>query len=127
MDPARFTPTTRPGARAPHAWLDDGRSTLDLFGDGFVLLRLGADAPDATALVDAACARGVPMREVSLSDSEMAALYETRLVLVRPDGHVAWRGHEAPADAAGIVDRIRGAALDPPHAEEHREAMRLEV
>src|SRR5262249_30615567 len=28
----------RPGARAPHAWLSDGRSTLDLFGDGFVLL-----------------------------------------------------------------------------------------
>ena len=47
MDPTRFVPSTRPGTRAPHAWLDDDRSTLDLFGDGFVLLRLGANPPDA--------------------------------------------------------------------------------
>ena len=48
MDPTQFVPSTRPGTRAPHAWLDDERSTLDLFGDGFVLLRLGANPPDAT-------------------------------------------------------------------------------
>src|SRR5262245_37589588 len=30
-----YTPTARPGSRAPHAWLEDGRSTLDLFGNGF--------------------------------------------------------------------------------------------
>ncbi len=40
-----YTQTARPGARAPHVWLKDGRSTLDLFGRGFVLLRLGDDAP----------------------------------------------------------------------------------
>ena len=39
-----YTQTARPGARAPHVLLGDGRSTLDLFGRGFVLLRLGADA-----------------------------------------------------------------------------------
>jgi hypothetical protein len=110
MDPARFVPSTRPGTRAPHAWLDDERSTLDLFGDGFVLLRLGADPPDATRLLDAAKAQGVPMRAVALADPEVAALYETRLVLVRPDGHVAWRGNDSPADAEDIVNRIRGAA-----------------
>ena len=53
------------------------RSTLDLFGDGFVLLRLGADPPDATPLIDAAKARGVPLREVALADPDVAALYET--------------------------------------------------
>ena len=53
-DPKQFVPSTRPGTRAPHAWLDDDRSTLDLFGDGFVLLRLGANPPDATPLFDAA-------------------------------------------------------------------------
>ena len=37
-----YVPTARPGSRAPHAWLPDGRSTLDLFGRGFVLLRFGA-------------------------------------------------------------------------------------
>ena len=38
---ASYVQTARPGARAPHAWLPDGRSILDLFGRGFVLLRLG--------------------------------------------------------------------------------------
>src|SRR5262245_47476389 len=41
-----YVPTARPGARAPHVWLDDGRSTLDLFGRGFALLRLGPESPD---------------------------------------------------------------------------------
>ena len=43
-DPEKFVPSARPGSRAPHALLADGRSTLDLFGRGFVLLRFG-DAP----------------------------------------------------------------------------------
>jgi hypothetical protein len=109
MNAARFMPSTRPGTRAPHAWMDDGRSTLDLFGDGFVLLRLGANPPEAPRLIESAKARGVPMRAVALADPEIAALYGTSLVLVRPDGHVAWRGNQAPDDAEGIVARIRGA------------------
>ena len=35
-----YHPTARPGSRAPHAWLGEGRSTIDLFGKGFVLMRL---------------------------------------------------------------------------------------
>ena len=109
-EPPRFMPSTRPGARAPHAWLADGSSTLDLFGDGFTLLRLGERPPDAGALLRAAQARRVPLREIAIADPEVAALYERALVLVRPDGHVAWRGDALPADAAGIVERMRGAA-----------------
>ena len=37
------------------------------------------------------------------------ALYERRLVLVRPDGHVAWRSDRPPADALALIDRVRGA------------------
>jgi 2-polyprenyl-6-methoxyphenol hydroxylase-like FAD-dependent oxidoreductase len=108
-EPPRFVPTTRPGTRAPHAWLADDRSTLDLFGDGFTLLRLGSQPPESSALIAAAKARGVPLRDTALPDPDIAALYETKLVLVRPDGHVAWRGDESPADPEAIVDRIRGA------------------
>ncbi len=108
-EPARFVPTTRPGTRAPHGWLADGSSTLDLFGDGFVLLRLGDDPPEAAKLLAAAKARDVPIRQVDLADAAIARLYETRLVLVRPDGHVAWRGDECPADAPAIIDQARGA------------------
>jgi 2-polyprenyl-6-methoxyphenol hydroxylase-like FAD-dependent oxidoreductase len=108
--PERFVPSTRPGTRAPHAWLADGRSTLDLFGEGFTLLRLGAEPPDAGALIDAAKTRGVQLRDIAITDPDIAALYETRLVLVRPDGHVAWRGDQCPDQPAAIVDRVRGAA-----------------
>jgi 2-polyprenyl-6-methoxyphenol hydroxylase-like FAD-dependent oxidoreductase len=105
---APATPSSRPGARAPHAWLGDGRSTLDLFGDGFALVTFGATAP---GLVSAARARGVPVRETAIEDANIAALYRRKLVLVRPDGHVAWRGDEEPRDPAAVIDRVRGAAV----------------
>ena len=106
---SEYRPTTRPGARAPHAWLADGRSTLDLFGRGFTLVKLGADAPDSSAFESAFASRRVPLSVVSLDDPEISALYERRLVLVRPDGHVAWRGDTPPSDPLAVVDRVRGA------------------
>jgi 2-polyprenyl-6-methoxyphenol hydroxylase-like FAD-dependent oxidoreductase len=108
-DPKTYVPTARPGHRAPHAWLTDGRSTLDLFGRSFVLLGLGADAADARPLTQAAGQRSMPMRFVPLDAPDLLALYERRLVLVRPDGHVAWRGDDAPADPLAVIDRVRGA------------------
>ena len=108
LAPVNYLPTARPGHRAPHAWLADGRSTLDLFGKGFVLLRLGAEAPSGQTLLDAAKAAGVPMTPVALDDPAVTALYERRLVLVRPDGHVAWRADDEPGDAAAVIARVVG-------------------
>ncbi|MDM0015173.1 FAD-dependent oxidoreductase [Variovorax sp. J22P168] len=106
-----YTPSARPGSRAPHAWLADGRSTLDLFGKAFVLMRFGSDAPDVHPLPSAAAAVGVPLSIETIDDPAAAALYGRRLVLVRPDGQVAWRADRLPADCAALVDRIRGAAF----------------
>jgi len=106
---ATYTQTARPGHRAPHVWLAPGQSTLDLFGRGFVLLRFGAVPTDATALVEAAASRQVPLLVHDIHNEEAAALHERRLVLVRPDGHVAWRGDEVANDAARIIDTVRGA------------------
>lgn len=100
--------SSRPGARAPHAWLDDGRSTLDLFGKGLTLLRFGDRAPSAAPLLQWAHTRGVPCRAVTVEEDAIAPLYGRKLVLVRPDGHVAWRGDAAP-DPGAIIDRVRGA------------------
>ena len=108
-DPVTYHPTARPGSRAPHAWLNDGRSLLDLFGRGFVLLRLGSDAPEVESLVQAARRRNVPLDVVSIADATVARLYERRLVLVRPDGHVAWRADALPVSAIDLIDRVRGA------------------
>ncbi|MEI8154710.1 MAG: hypothetical protein WCG92_24465 [Hyphomicrobiales bacterium] len=108
-DPSHpYTQTARPGARAPHVWLGDGRSTLDLFGHGFVLLRLGDAPPPATTIEHAAKGRGVPLTTIDISAKEVLAAYEHRLVLVRPDGHVAWRADAAPANAGALIDIIRG-------------------
>jgi len=108
-DPETYVPNARPGGRAPHAWLADGRSILDLFGRHFTMLRLGPDAPAATGLDRAAAACGMPWQSVAVPDEAIAALYGRRLVLVRPDGHVAWRGDAVPEHAAGLIDQVRGA------------------
>jgi len=107
---SRYTPTARPGSRAPHAWLAEGRSTLDLFGDGFALLAFNGGAADAAPIVAAAQMRGVPLKLSTIDDPAIAMLYERRLVLVRPDGHVCWRGDVPPADPLELIDRVRGAA-----------------
>lgn len=106
----RYTPSTFPGARAPHVWLQPARSTLDLFGRGFTLMQLGTDPADVSRFVEAAAMRGVPLTVEHVAGEEVERLYERRLVLVRPDGHVAWRGNAAPDDALSIIDRARGAA-----------------
>ena len=67
------------------------------------------DAPDGAEIADAAKTRGVPLRTVTIDEPEAAEIYQRKLVLVRPDGHVAWRGDTAPADALGVIDRVRGA------------------
>ena len=97
------------GARAPHAWLRDGRSTLDLFGRGFVLLDLSSKQVDAAAFISAAKKVNLPLEVIALDEPEVKEVYERPLVLVRPDGHVAWRGDAVPDNAPDIIDHIRGA------------------
>jgi len=106
--PDTIVPSARPGARAPHLWMSDGRSSLDLFERGFTLLRVGADAPDGGDIAAAAAARGVPLETESLDEAGANDLYACRLALIRPDGHVAWRG-DTVSDAGQIIDRVRGA------------------
>ena len=101
------TPSARPGARAPHAWLADGRSTLDLYGRGFTLVRTGEADPEP--IMRAAADRGVPLKLAALDAPEVVRLHERALVLVRPDGHVAWRGDQAPDDPGAMIDVVRGA------------------
>ncbi|MCW2892717.1 MAG: hypothetical protein JWO75_2206 [Actinomycetia bacterium] len=106
-EPGDYVQTARPGHRAPHAWLADGRSTIDLFADGFTLLRLGF-AGDLTPLIAAAADRGMPLRVIDLDDPAIARLYERQLVLVRPDGMVAWRADSLPGDVAALVATVAG-------------------
>ncbi|WP_327069904.1 FAD-dependent monooxygenase [Kitasatospora sp. NBC_01250] len=105
-------PNSRPGSRAPHAWLAPGHSVLDLFGRGFQLLDFTAQGREPAQLdgvVRAFADRRVPLTVTGCADKEMADLYRRRFVLVRPDGHVAWRDDEAPRDPGVLADAVRGA------------------
>ena len=104
-----YHPNARPGSRAPHVFIAPGRSTIDLFGKGFVLMRLGAAPPDVSDVAGAFAQRGMPLRVETLEHPEVTALYARKLVLVRPDGHVAWRADASPTDPLALADRVRGA------------------
>jgi hypothetical protein len=104
-----YAQTSRPGSRAPHLWLAPGKSTLDFFGRGFVLLRFGTRPMAVHRFQDAAKRRNLPVSIVDVASEAAYGAYERRLVLVRPDGHVAWRGDRQPENALDVVDRVRGA------------------
>jgi hypothetical protein len=105
-----YTQTARPGSRAPHVWLSSDRSTLDLFGREFVLLKLDTRL-HVSPFVRAAEQRNVPLKVVELKRPEVKSRYGGKLVLVRPDGFVCWRSDKVPANPLGIIDRVRGEVI----------------
>jgi hypothetical protein len=52
----------------------------------------------------------MPLTAVDLAEPDAAAIYRRKLVLVRPDGHVAWRADVPPDDPTALVDTVRGSA-----------------
>ncbi|MGN6571409.1 MAG: FAD-dependent monooxygenase [Pseudolabrys sp.] len=111
-DPITYSPTSIPGGRTPHVWLDPthgtGASLFDRLGAGFTLLRFGSVA-DASELTAAAARARIPLTVVDIGNADARGLYERALVLVRPDQYVAWRGDEAPADSDRLFAQIVGA------------------
>ena len=103
-----YVPTNRPGHRAPHAWLADGRSTLDLFGDGFVLLECGSTDDDWSALRAEADRLDVPIRREVLPLAAVGALSHP----VHP-GAPRWargmaRAISLPADCRALLTVVTG-------------------
>ena len=105
---ADFTPSTVPGCRTPHVWLADGRSLYDALGQGYTLLRLDARC-DTRAIEAAAADHRLPLRIVDVSGKD-AGVYDRKLVLVRTDQHISWRGNTLPADIEGLISTLRGAS-----------------
>jgi hypothetical protein len=107
-----FTSSTVPGCRAPHLWLEGRRSLYDALGPDYTLLRLEPTAR-VTGIVDAAAERNVPLTVVDVNTPEAQDLYRHKLVLVRPDQHVAWRGDQEPTAPLNLIDLVRGARAVP--------------
>lgn len=112
---AEYAPNARPGSRAPHCRLRRGEeriSTLDLFGRDFVLLVSDEERAwrGAASDVGIRCVRIGPAGDWDDEDGGWRRLYGVGAkgaVLVRPDGHVAWRSAGADDDAAAAARRLR--------------------
>jgi hypothetical protein len=109
-----YVPAARPGSRAPHLWLwrgDERISTLDLYDTRFVLLTGPTGQQWFAAGADVGTRLGIPLDYYTVGPDgalidragEWAALHgvtDDGAVLVRPDGHVAWRASSAGSDPA---------------------------
>jgi hypothetical protein len=100
----RYVPTTWPGARLPHVWLDGHVAIQDRLGPGYTLLRLRHH--DTSAFENAM--RGVPLEVLDVSDARAREIYGCDLILLRPDLHVAWRGNRPPPDPARLARLVTG-------------------
>jgi 2,4-dichlorophenol 6-monooxygenase len=121
-----YVPTTRPGHRLPHAWLErDGKalSTLDLVKpDGFVLLTGSKASGWADAAAALAKSNGVPIEVVEISDTaavrdtdrrwrHLRAVSADGAILVRPDHHVGWRSMGRHAQPRQVLAAALGKIL----------------
>jgi len=120
-----YVPTTRPGHRLPHAWIErDGQrlSTLDLVRPGRWLVLTGAGGQAwRTAAQQLARRTGLPIDVAEIADAgalrdpdhdwlHQREISDQGVLLVRPDQHVGWRSFGAvaapEATLAGVFARI---------------------
>jgi putative polyketide hydroxylase len=111
-----------PGHRAPHVWVTAGGrrvSTIDLFGETFVLLVAGQGSGWETAA--AGLVGVVPLHVHAIDEPTFASAYDLApggAVLVRPDGIVAWRSEAEPVGATAALRGAMAAATG-----RHRDAL----
>jgi 2-polyprenyl-6-methoxyphenol hydroxylase-like FAD-dependent oxidoreductase len=115
----KYQPTTRPGSRLPHVWLDGGIALHDLIGNGFTLLNLGSPERSFAGLTGAFANLRAPLDVLTVQNAAARTLYKRDLLLVRPDLHVVWRGDDLPTDCGGMVatalgHSVAGAAAKAP-------------
>jgi hypothetical protein len=77
-------------------------------GPEFTLLRFDPSVDTAPLQVTAE-RRAVPLTVLDIDATTARGLYGHRLVLSRPDQHIAWRGDALPSDPLALIDRVRGA------------------
>ncbi len=116
----KYVPTTLPGSRAPYVTLvQDGKtiSTLDLFEKEYVLLvgsdgeawKIAANELTKTLFLPLKIYKVANDGDLSDPENKWHAVYEmtaTGAVLIRPDGHVAWRSKEVAKNPSDVLNRV---------------------
>jgi len=117
IDPTPFSPSGAIGSRLPHAWLTEGRSTLDLVDEQqLTLISFGAHDAWAQVTTDA------DIRHVRIGiDAHVTAAWQQTCgmgddgaLLVRPDQHIAWCARSIPADVSAELSRAMHVVLAAP-------------
>lgn len=112
FDPRRYIPSTWPGTRAPHVFLSDGTPIYDVLGKGFTLVGFSdEERSGARILLQKANEKGFPLDYINLiTENHASQVWGMELVLVRPDHHVAWRGHRVGSseEAETIIKIVAG-------------------
>jgi 2,4-dichlorophenol 6-monooxygenase len=122
-----YVATAAPGARAPHVWLARGAetvSTIDLSDGRFVVLAAGAPWAEAARKLAGVLVIALDGYVIGAGDDAdlrdpggvWARIYDVGTegaVLVRPDGHVAWRSRTASNDPEGELRRALHHVLHP--------------
>jgi len=117
--------TGQPGSRVPHLWLErDGQrlSTLDLLDGSFVLLAGPDGTPWQKAATEVASTLGIKLLacrvgpDGDLLDVEndwqaKMGVSPEGVVLVRPDGFVAWRSSTVSGTPALLLEQVLSRIL----------------
>jgi 2-polyprenyl-6-methoxyphenol hydroxylase-like FAD-dependent oxidoreductase len=105
-----YRPSTWPGSRLPHVWLEDGTAMQDRIGfdHGFTLLNLSGRAVSGVSLNAAFTKHQAPFRVLNVPGKRARALYGYDFILLRPDMHIVWRGQTEPANAAQLAAMATG-------------------
>lgn len=88
----KYTPSTWPGARAPHVFLSNGTAIFDCYGPGFSIVDFTRDGRASQDFAFVASKLSIPITQLHLpEETHCKAIWERDVVLVRPDGFVSWR------------------------------------
>jgi 2,4-dichlorophenol 6-monooxygenase len=127
-----YQASTVPGARLPHAWVGDNKTTLAMMDlapyQQFTLITGIAGEPWEKAAQTVAEQLGVPLESVMIGPGcEVTDLYydwakrreidESGALLIRPDKHIAWRSQTLPVDPHAqllkALTRVLGRTVSP--------------
>lgn len=104
----KHTFTARAGHHLPPNRLSSGRNVFEELGTGYTLLALGANSGDVERFETAAKSLNLPLKAVCDSYDHGREVYESKLILVRPDQYVVWKGDESPADTLAVMRKVAG-------------------